>query len=132
MVASIKDYQARRDKKQTNATDEEKLKALLAACEATARGFKVGKVDLMKSHSSEWTIGEDGKTIIPPFTVIPNFGSKAAEAIEEARKEGEFLSIEDLKERANLGGSTIDALREYGSLDGMNESNQLSLFDFSF
>ncbi len=132
MVATIKEYQARRDKKQTNATDEEKLKALLAACEATARGFKVGKVDLMKSHSSEWTIGEDGKTIVPPFTVIPNFGSKAAEAIEEARKEGEFLSIEDLKDRANLGSSTIDALREYGSLEGMNESNQLSLFDFSF
>ncbi|MCR5693223.1 MAG: DNA polymerase III subunit alpha, partial [Bacilli bacterium] len=76
--------------------------------------------------------GEDGKTIIPPFTVIPNFGSKAAEAIEKAREDGEFISIEDLKDRANLGSSTIDALREYGSLEGMSESNQLSLFDFSF
>ena len=132
MVAAIQDYQKRRDNKTANASDEEKLKALLAACELTARGLKVGKVDLMNSDSSEWTISEDGLTIIPPFTSIPNFGIKAAKGIEDARKNGEFISIQDLKDRANIGNSTIEALREVGSLEGMSESNQLDLFSFSF
>ncbi|MCQ2800215.1 MAG: PolC-type DNA polymerase III [Bacilli bacterium] len=128
MVASLKEYQKKRDQKLTNASDEEKIKALLVACELTCRGLKVGKVDLMQSDSSVWTVSKDKKTIIPPFTVIPNFGVKAAESILEARKDGEFISIEDLKERARLGTSTINALRDVGSLEDMPESNQLTLF----
>jgi DNA polymerase-3 subunit alpha (Gram-positive type) len=48
----------------------------------------------------------------------------------EARKNGEFLSIEDLVDRTRLNTSNIENLKELGALEGLPESNQISLFDF--
>ena len=38
------------------------------------------------------------------------------------------MSIDDLKVRAKVGNSVIDLLKNFGCLDGMSESNQMSLF----
>ena len=38
------------------------------------------------------------------------------------------MSIDEVRIAAKLGDSTIDLLREFGVLDGMQESNQISLF----
>lgn len=54
----------------------------------------------------------------------------AGENIVKARKDGKFLSIEDLKMRAGINKAVIEILREEGCLEGMPETNQLSLFDF--
>ena len=48
--------------------------------------------------------------------------------IAEARKEGQFLSIEDLKKRGKAGSAVIDMLRNHGALEGLTESNQISMF----
>ena len=69
---------------------------------------------------------DDG--IRPPLNSIPGFGGVAADGIERARKEGEFMSINDLRIRAGLGKSGIELLRNAGCLEGMSESNQMSLF----
>ena len=39
------------------------------------------------------------------------------------------MSINDLKIRAKVGQSGIEILRKAGCLEGMSESNQISLFD---
>ena len=66
----------------------------------------------------------------PPFNKIPGFGTVAAESLVEARKDGKFMSINDLKIRAKIGDKAIEVLKTTGCLQGMSQSNQLSLFDF--
>ena len=46
--------------------------------------------------------------------------------IVEARKDGEFISKEDLRMRARISKTVIEALSNHGCLDGMSETNQLS------
>ena len=70
---------------------------------------------------------EDGK-IRCPFTSLPGLGESAAIPIVEARKDGAFLSVEDLQNRGHVGSSVIEILRTHGALEGMAESNQLSMF----
>ena len=43
-------------------------------------------------------------------------------------KNENFMSIDEVRIAAKLGDSTIDLLRKFGVLDGMQESNQISLF----
>ncbi len=46
----------------------------------------------------------------------------------DGRKDGEFKTLEELKERTTLGRSLIELLKENGVLDGIPETNQLTLF----
>ena len=46
-----------------------------------------------------------------------------------AARDGKFLSKDDLRQRARIGQTVIEKLSELKLLDGMAESNQLSLFD---
>ena len=66
--------------------------------------------------------------IRPPLNSIPGLGTVAAQGIQEARQEGEFMSIDDMKIRAKVGKSTIEMLEKAGCLEGMSQSNQMSLF----
>ena len=90
------------------------------------RGFKFLPMDLYKSHSTKFLIEEEG--IRPPLNSIPGLGTVAAQGIQEARKEGKFMSIDDMKIRSKIGNSVSDLLKKFGCLDGMSKSNQLSLF----
>ena len=60
---------------------------------------------------------------------IAGFGPIAAKSLYEAAKSGEeFMSIDEVRLAAKLGDSTVDLLREFGVFEGMQESNQISLF----
>lgn len=61
--------------------------------------------------------------------VVSKIGESAGESIEIAARGGKFLSKDDLRQRAKIGQTVIDKLSELKLLDGMAESNQLSLFD---
>ncbi len=101
---------------------------LKIALEATARGIKFGKIDIMNSHAKHFLIAEDGKTIIPPFRTLDGLGENVANKIVEEREIRPFISIEDLQKRGKVSGTLIDKMRTMGILDGMDESSQLSLF----
>jgi len=90
------------------------------------RGFEFLPIDLYKSHSTNFRI-EDG-ALRPPINSIPGLGTVAAEGIESAKKDGDFMSIDDLKIRSKIGASVIELLDKFGCLKGMPQSNQLSLF----
>ena len=94
--------------------------------EMNERGVKFLPMDLYKSHSSKFIV-EDGM-IRPPLSSIPGLGMVAAEGIEKARKDGKFMSIDDMKIRSKVGNSVADLLKQFGCLDGMSQSNQMSLF----
>ncbi|SDM65187.1 DNA polymerase-3 subunit alpha [Fictibacillus solisalsi] len=109
------------------STKEKNLQTVLElALEMCERGFSFGKVDLYRSSATEFLV--EGNQLIPPFNSIAGLGTNAAINIVKAREEGEFLSKEDLQQRARLSKTIIDYLDEQGCLTGMPEANQLSLF----
>ena len=143
ILKGIADIKERALRKETNDTDDEKLKSFTAALEMVERGYHVESVNLMESDSEMWRVSKERQSVIPPFTCIPNFSMRSAEGIVEARKEGEFLSKEDLLQRVkrakdkdgqnySIGSAVVDALEDVGALKGLGESNQMSLFDFAF
>jgi DNA polymerase-3 subunit alpha (Gram-positive type) len=112
------------------ATNKENgtLECLRLALEMTARGLKCSNVDLNKSDDSYFKVDEDHMTLIPPFRAIDGLGDTVAKNIVEERQKREFMSIEDLQKRAKISSTLIDKLRLMGVLEGLDESNQLSLF----
>ena len=96
--------------------------------EMYARGYDFTPVDLYTAKARSFQI-IDGK-IMPSFKVIDKVGEVAGEGIEIAARGGEFLSKDDLRSRAKIGQTVVDKLSELGLLNGMADSNQLSLFDF--
>ena len=116
------------DMKGNTATKKEQdMYAVLELClEMYERGLKFLPIDLYKSHYKNFLVEDEG--IRPPFSSIAGFGPIAAESLYTAAKEEEFMSIDEIRIRAKIGDSTIDLLREFGVLDGMQESNQISLF----
>ena len=65
-----------------------KEKSLLTVLEMTLemceRGYSFQKVDLYRSHATDFII--DGDSLIPPFNAVPGLGTNAALSIVEARK----------------------------------------------
>lgn len=111
-----------------NATvkDKNMYSILELVLEMYERGYEFLPMDLYKSHASKFLV-EKGK-IRPPLNSIPGLGTVAAEGIAKAREEGKFMSIDDLKIRSKVGNSVTDLLKKYGCLEGMSQSNQMSLF----
>ena len=111
-----------------NATSKEKDQSIMLELvyEMYQRGIKLLPVDLKKSHNNKFLI-VDG-AILPPFLGIQGLGESAAQSVITAREESPFISIGDLSERTKLTKTNIDILRSHGSLKGLPESNQLSLF----
>ena len=108
-------------------TDQDMYSVLELVIEFYERGLNFLPVDLYKSEATKFIVENDG--IRPPFNKVPGFGTVAAESLVEARKDGKFMSINDLKIRAKIGDKAIDVLKATGCLNGMSQSNQLSLFD---
>ena len=106
--------------------DQDMYPVLELVLEMYERGLKFLPIDLYKSHWKNFIVEEEG--LRPPFSSIPGMGPIAAESIYEAAKQGEFMSIDEVRIRAKVGASTIDQLREFKVLEGMQESNQISFF----
>ncbi|AWK46145.1 PolC-type DNA polymerase III [Bacillus velezensis] len=111
-----------------DASPKEKnlLTVLELALEMCERGYSFQKVDLYRSSASEFII--DGNSLIPPFNSIPGLGTNAALNIVKARKEGEFLSKEDLQKRGKVSKTILEYLDRHGCLESLPDQNQLSLF----
>ena len=111
-----------------NATQKDKTMypVLELVLEMYERGLTFLPMDLYKSDAKKFKI-EDG-ALRPPLNSIPGLGTVAAEGIQRAREEDKFMSIDDLKIRAKIGDSVTELLKKYKCLEGMSQSNQLSLF----
>ncbi|MBQ3460547.1 MAG: PolC-type DNA polymerase III [Solobacterium sp.] len=131
--ARMSDIASRRDDRNAAVPVSNKEKALydtLEVCEELyARGFRIGKVDLYKSKATQFTIDpDDDKAIIPPFSVIDGLGGNVARSVEEARNAAPFLSKEDIMRRTQLSATLLKKLEGMGCLEGLQETNQMSLF----
>ena len=101
--------------------------SLHVCLEATARGIKFTNVSLYESEATTFKVKNDTE-IIPPFNSIDGLGDVVAKNIVEERKKREFLSIEELQVRAKISETIIETMKRMNIFEGMDESNQLSLF----
>ncbi len=108
------------------AKDKSTARVLKIVLEAMLRGIEFVTVDIYNSKAKEFVITDEG--LLPPLISIDGLGASAADSLVEARKDGEFTSIEDLSNRASLTKTVIEVMKEHGSLDGLPETDQLSLF----
>ncbi|MCM3732130.1 PolC-type DNA polymerase III [Fictibacillus nanhaiensis] len=109
------------------STKEKNLQTVLElALEMCERGLSFQKIDLYRSSATDFLV--EGDTLIPPFNSIAGLGTNAALNIVKAREDGEFLSKEDLQQRAKLSKTIIEYLDDQGCLEGLPDANQLSLF----
>ncbi|WP_078554619.1 PolC-type DNA polymerase III [Bacillus alkalicellulosilyticus] len=102
------------------------LTVLELSLEMVERGYSFKKVDLYRSSATEFLI--DGNALIPPFNALTGVGTNAAINIVNAKTEQEFLSKEDLQQRSKITKTVLENLDQHGCLEGLPDSNQLSLF----
>ena len=111
----------------TISPKEENLMPILEICvEMYARGVGFIPIDLYKSEATNFVPTENG--ILPPLNALPGMGDNAAKAIVDARKDGEFRTIEEFKVRTGATKTIIEMLVTEGCLD-IPETDQVSLFD---
>lgn len=122
----IKDYKRRSDTL-TNK-EQDALKDMKIVQEMYARGIEFLTLDIYKAKAARFQI-IDGK-LMPPLSSIEGMGEKAAEAVEEAAKDGPYLSLDDFRQRTKVTKTVIDFMADLGLFGNLPRSNQLSLFDF--
>lgn len=123
----IADYKKRLETKELSNAEQDELKDMRLVEEMYERGLEFTPIDIYKAKARTFQIF-DGK-IMPSFKVIDKVGEVAGESIEIAASNGKFLSKEDLRRRAKVGNTVIEKLDSIHALDGLADSNQLSLFD---
>ncbi len=106
--------------------DKNVLSILEVCDEMYARGFSFCPIDLYQSDAEKFK-EVDGK-ILPPLTSIQGLGAAAARSIAEARKDGDFLSVDDLVQRSGANKSVIEIMSKNGILDSLPEISQTTLF----
>ncbi len=110
--------------------ETEIMKMLTIAIEMTERGYKFSNIDLYRSEADRFIVDEETQSLIPPFRVLDGLGLAAAESVVEARKIAKFSSKEDLLKRTKLTSTNVEELSELGVLDGLGDTEQMSLFEF--
>ena len=122
----LNDYRSR-DKNSMTAKEQLLYRDMKLVKEMYARGFEFLPIDIYRAKATRFQI-IDGK-IMPSFASIEGMGEKAAEQLEEAAKQGLFLSQQELRDRAKVSNTVVEKMAELGILGDMPKQNQLS-FDF--
>ena len=116
------------ERKGMEATTKEKnlVTILEVVLEMFCRGIQLLPLDLYKSDSDRFLI-RDGM-LLPPLKSLQGLGQNAAKNIVKAREEGDFLSIENFRQRTKTSKTVIEKLVNHGCLQDLPETNQLSFF----
>ncbi len=124
----LKSIEAKVKEGTASNVEKDRQTIMMIVHEAMARGVEFLPIDIYKSTAHSY-VPEDGK-IRMPFSALPGVGGAAAEQLANARMDGrgEFSSIEDFEDRARVGKSTIEILKNCGAFGTLPESDQMSLF----
>lgn len=94
--------------------------------EMMARGYSFGQPTFDDSEPFRFCI-KNG-LIIPPLNALSGVGGNCAEAIAREYAKEKFATVEDIRERAKANKTAIEALKTSGLLEGLQETDQMSLF----
>ena len=113
--------------KTISAAEKDMMTTLEVCHEFYRRGFTFEPMDVYKSDATRFLVTETG--LIPPFTSMPGIGEQAALSIVEERKNGKFLSAEELIVRCpKASKAVVELLDQIGALGSMPKTTQISLF----
>ncbi|MBP3362092.1 MAG: PolC-type DNA polymerase III [Clostridia bacterium] len=118
------------EKKKDNSISpkEENLIPILEICiEMYARGINFVRVDLYKSHATDFLQTPEG--ILPPLNALPGMGENAAKSITEEREKAPFKTREELRIRTGITKTAMEILENNHCLDGIPEKDQVTIFD---
>ena len=121
------DYRRRAD----TLTPKEKdtMKDMKIVQEMYARGLEFMPIDIYRAKAHRFQIIEN--KLMASLDSIEGLGDNAANAVEEAAKQGEFLSKDDFRDRTKVSKTVIDLMDDLHLLGDIPQSNQISLFDFT-
>lgn len=126
-VDKIHELQQKTREKTISAAENDMMTTLEVVHEFYRRGFVFEPMDIYKSDATTFLVTENG--LIPPFTSMPGIGEQAALSIVEERKNGPFLSQEEVVIRCpKVSKGVVELLGQIGALADMPESTQVSLF----
>jgi DNA polymerase-3 subunit alpha (Gram-positive type) len=114
--------------KGNNATAKEndEVTVLEIVYEMFARGYEFEEPSLEGSEAARFGV-RDGRVVVP-LCGLSGVGINVARAIKEEQEKRPFATIEEMQDRAGANKTAVQAMREYGLLEGMPESDQLSFF----
>ncbi|MCI6731056.1 MAG: PolC-type DNA polymerase III [Lachnospiraceae bacterium] len=106
-----------------SAMEKTMIKDMRIVQEMYARGFEFMPIDIYKAKATRFQI-IDGK-IMPSFASIDGLGETVAVKIEEAAKDGQFLSLEDFAARTKATSTNIAVMKRLGLFGDIPDTNQL-------
>ena len=108
------------------AKEKSALTILELVRELYARGLKFTPLNLYEAAADKFAVTPNG--LMPPLCAVAGLGANVAQNIVESRAGGDFATIEDFRERTKTNKTVIELLKKNGILDGIPETNQMSLF----
>ena len=102
------------------------LATLQIVNEMFERGIEVLPIDLYKSDAYKFLV-EDGKIRLP-FSSLPGVGENVAKGLQNAVKEGKYISVDEISTKSGASKTIVELMDELGMLKGIPKSSQLSFF----
>ena len=112
--------------KELSAKDKSKMALMELVLEMYCRGLKFAPLDVYHAQAGRFSVTRQG--LMPPLCSVQGLGMSAAQNIAEARKQGEFFTVDDFRERTKTNKTVVELLKRNGILDGIPESSQMTLF----
>ncbi len=106
--------------------EEDAYGSLQVLVEALCRGIEFLPVDLYRSKATRYE-PEEGKIRIP-FAALKGLGGAAATTLEEAGRQGDYISVDDIGVRAGVGKGVLEMLETSGALEGLPKTSQITFF----
>jgi DNA polymerase-3 subunit alpha (Gram-positive type) len=110
------------------AKDGAEQEALFLVYEMFCRGIKFLPVRFNKSAATRYTIEDNNLRL--PFLAIDGCGENAANRVVEVIESGDYISVDDIKQKSGLNNKVMESLGAMDVFEGLPQSAQLSLFDF--
>ena len=109
--------------------EEDMLITLEVCYEFYLRGFRFARMDISRSHATNFLVDEEKRSLIPPFTSIAGLGETVGLDIIDKRQGKDFLSIEEFSLACTkVSGTHLAQLKEAGAFGDLPDSSQFSLF----
>jgi DNA polymerase-3 subunit alpha (Gram-positive type) len=115
-------------KRDRTAKDDGEFTILEAVYEFYKMGLSFGTVDIYKSEPVKFVTDSENRRLIPPLCAIGGLGEIAAYDIEEARRNREFISIDEFQTVCKkVTKKHIEELRKIDAFGDLPEFAQISL-----
>ncbi|MBC8569709.1 PolC-type DNA polymerase III [Zongyangia hominis] len=109
-----------------SAKEEDQLSTLQVVNEMLARGLEFLPVDLYQSDATRY-VPEDGRLRLP-FTALKGLGEAAARSLQEASRQGPYISMDEVGSRSGVSKAVVELLKNAGAMGELPESSQTTLF----